>query len=175
MKITLQTPPPPPPTQCRSSMSAISQLLLTRFWWNFKGRFLGTSRTDSNCLGDICPRNICPRNICPYQEYLSCYWPNFNETLKVGSWEHLEQISTVTMTFVQTTFVQVCPKKVGFKKKGLYIKFLFQVWNMKGENCPQKKIQDQNNLKWFYRTLFFSKFPILFSAPKKGRHKGHFW
>ena len=69
-------------------MLAISQLLLTRFWWNFKGRFLWTFRTDSNCQGDICPRNICPRDICPYQEYLSCYWPDFDETLQVGSWEH---------------------------------------------------------------------------------------
>ena len=32
-----------------NSMSAISQLLLSRFWWNFKGRFLETSRVDSNC------------------------------------------------------------------------------------------------------------------------------
>ena len=64
------------------SISWISQLLLTRFWWNFKDRFLGTSRTASNCHGDICPGNICPRNICPYQEYLSSSWPNFDETLK---------------------------------------------------------------------------------------------
>jgi len=82
-------------------MLAISQLLLTRFWWNFKGRFLWTFRTDSNCQGDICPRNICPRDICPYQEYLSCYWPDFDETLQVGSWEHLEKIPTVTVTFRQ--------------------------------------------------------------------------
>ena len=26
------------------------------------------------------------------QQYLSCYWPNFDETLKVSSWEHLEHI-----------------------------------------------------------------------------------
>jgi len=25
-------------------------------------------------------------------QYLSCYWPDFDETLNVGSWEHLEQI-----------------------------------------------------------------------------------
>ena len=31
------------------SISGISQLLLTRFWWNFTGKFLGTSRKDSNC------------------------------------------------------------------------------------------------------------------------------
>ena len=30
---------------------------------------------------------------------------DFDETLKVGSWEHLEQISTVRVTFVQATFV----------------------------------------------------------------------
>ena len=96
-----------PTTHHRNSMSAISQLLLNGFWWNFQGRFLGTFRTDSNCQGDICPRNICPRDICPYQEYLSCYWPDFDETLQVGSWEHLEQIPTVTVTFVQATFVLV--------------------------------------------------------------------
>ena len=39
------------------------------------------------------------------QQYLSCYWPDFDETLKVGSWEHLEQFATVTVTFVQSTFV----------------------------------------------------------------------
>ena len=32
--------------------------------------------------------------------YLCCYWPDFDETLKAGSWELLEQIPTVTETFV---------------------------------------------------------------------------
>ena len=41
------------------------------------------------------------------QQYLSCYWPDFDETLKGGSWEHIEQITTVTVTFVQATFVKV--------------------------------------------------------------------
>ena len=31
--------------------------------------------------------------------------PEFDETLKIGSWEHLEQIPTVMVTFVQATFV----------------------------------------------------------------------
>ena len=39
------------------------------------------------------------------QQYFSCYWPDLDQTLKVGSWEHLEQIKTVTVTFVQATFV----------------------------------------------------------------------
>ena len=71
------------------SISGISQLLLTWFWWNIKGRFLGTSRTDSNCHSDICPCNICLCDICPYQEYFSYYWPNFDQTLKLGFWDHL--------------------------------------------------------------------------------------
>ena len=70
---------PPPPTT-KNSMSAISQQLLTRFWLNFKGSFLGASRTDSNYQVDTCPGNICPGDICPYQEYLSCYWPDFDKT-----------------------------------------------------------------------------------------------
>ena len=41
------------------------------------------------------------------QQYLSCYWPDFDETLKVGSWEHLEQIPTVMVTFAQVTFIHI--------------------------------------------------------------------
>ena len=81
------------------------QLLLTRFWPNLKSRYLGTSRTDFSCHGDICSGNTCPGYICLYQEYLNCYWPDFDETLKIGSWEHLEQIPTVMVTLVQATFV----------------------------------------------------------------------
>ena len=54
---------------------------------------------------DICPCNICPENICPYQQYLSCYWPDFDQIFKIGSWDNLELISTAMATFVQTLFV----------------------------------------------------------------------
>ena len=57
----------------------ILQLLLTKFWPNFKGNFMGTSRTDANCYGEICPGNICPSNICLYQQYLRCFWSNFDQ------------------------------------------------------------------------------------------------
>ena len=67
---------------------------------------LGTSRTDSNFHSEIWPGNIRPGDICPYQKYLSCYWPNFDETLKVTSWEHLKKIQTIKMAFVQATLVQ---------------------------------------------------------------------
>ena len=90
MKMTVHTHPDPPPHHT-NSMSLISQLLLTRFWPNFKDRFLGLSWTDSNCHSDICPGNICQGDICPYQEYLSCYWPDFDQSLKVVFWDHLNR------------------------------------------------------------------------------------
>ena len=41
------------------------------------------------------------------QQYLSCYSPDFYETLNIGSWKHLEQIPTVMVAFVWATFVLV--------------------------------------------------------------------
>ena len=64
-------PPPPPPPTTINSMSAISQLLLTLFWPNFKVRSLGPSLTDSNYHGDICPGNICHGDISPYMRNIS--------------------------------------------------------------------------------------------------------
>ena len=49
----------------------------------------------------------CPGDICPYLEYLSCYLPDFDETLNVASLEHIQQITTVTTTFVMGTFVHI--------------------------------------------------------------------
>ena len=56
-----------PPHHHTNSMSVISQLLLTRFWWNFKRRFMGLSWTDFNCCSNICPGNICQGDICPHK------------------------------------------------------------------------------------------------------------
>ena len=39
------------------------------------------------------------------QQYLSSYRPDFDQALKVGSLDHLEQILIVTVTFDWTTFV----------------------------------------------------------------------
>ena len=41
------------------------------------------------------------------QQYLSYYSPDFDETLNIGSWEYLEPIPNVSVTFVQTKFAQV--------------------------------------------------------------------
>ena len=108
------------------SISGISLLLLTPFWRNFKGRFLGPSLTDANSHGDICPGNICPGDICPYQEYLSCYcfgsnkflnqnffWPlNFWDLTFFGS--TLDKIFR-TNIFSETKFFR--PNKFLTKKK----------------------------------------------------------
>ena len=95
------------------SISTISQLLLVRFWPNFKGRFLGPIWTYSNFQNDICSGNICPCDIYPYQEYLSCHKPDFDQTLKVGSWDHLEHIPTVTKIPQQ----KFCQQKSSTRKK----------------------------------------------------------
>ena len=66
----------------------ISQLLLTRFWPNFKSRYLGTSWRDFSCHGDICPGNVSPGDICPYQHYLSSmtqFLPNFWDPIFWGT------------------------------------------------------------------------------------------
>ena len=67
--------------------------------------FLGPFRTYLN--GNICPGNICQGDICPCQKYLSCYYPYFDKTLKVDSWDPLELIPTVMATFVQVNFFLV--------------------------------------------------------------------
>ena len=45
-----------------------------------------------------------------YWQYLSCYWPDFDETLKVGSWEHLEQIPTLMVTIVNIVTTPTQPQ-----------------------------------------------------------------
>ena len=69
-----------PPTTQTISISAISQLLLTQFWANFKGRFWSPFLTGCNCNDDICPSNIRPGHICQYRKYLSCYWSNLDHS-----------------------------------------------------------------------------------------------
>ena len=48
------------------------------------------------------------------QQYLSCYRLDFDQTLKVDSWDHFELIPTVMATFVKSTFVlaDICPGNI---------------------------------------------------------------
>ena len=56
----------------------------------------------------------------------SCYLPDFDQTLKVGYWDTLEQIPTAMMTFVQATsvltiFVHI--KNISAVTDPIFIKF----------------------------------------------------
>ena len=75
-------------------------------------RYFEDQPDSGNCHYDICPGNIFPGDICPYKQYLSRYWPNFDQTFNEGSWEHIQQITTVTTTFVQATFVHISNNSV---------------------------------------------------------------
>ena len=87
------------------SISGISQLWLTIYRPNFKSRFDWPSRTDSNNQGDIYLGKICPGGICPYLEYLSCYWLDFDQTLKLGSRDLFWQTAVkVTMIIFHSDF-----------------------------------------------------------------------
>ena len=117
------------------SISAISQLLLVRFGSNFKQRVRGTYTTDYNCHHDICPGNICP-----YQQYLSCYWPDLDQTLNKGSLEHIQQITTVTTTFVWATFVfhsQLIKLLVSFPVLFSFVELHYMKWNFYLVSRPQ--------------------------------------
>merc|ERR1712115_361904 len=97
---------------------------------------------------------ICPGNICPYQQYLSCYWPDFDQTLNEGSWEHIKQITTVIMTFVHATF---------FLGTFVYISNIsaFQAEHFRLQSCYLKR----QNFKLKEKISFYR---IKFSA--KGKH-----
>ena len=55
-------------------MSAITQVLLIRFWQNFKRSFLGSSLTINNGQSDNCPGNICLGDICPTLSNTEMIW-----------------------------------------------------------------------------------------------------
>ena len=83
------------------------QHLLTRFWPNFKvycsawPRLKMTTKIGLHTITTHPhhpPHKLLDSNI-------SCYWPNFDQTLDIGPWEHLQQIPAVTVTFFQATFV----------------------------------------------------------------------
>ena len=50
------------------------------------------------------PPPLTPTTETQCKQYLSCYLPSFDKFLKVGSWEHLEQILPIPLKFVQAIF-----------------------------------------------------------------------
>ena len=45
------------------------------------------------------------------QQYLSSYWPDLDQTLNKGSWEHIQQITTVTTCPGNICPGDICPYK----------------------------------------------------------------
>ena len=120
------------------SISGISKVLVTQFWPNFKGSFLGPYLTDANCHGDICLGNkyvlatyihiriisavtdpIFTKLLRPnfFQQNLSCYWPAINQTFGT---QFLGGLIIVVQHFTTTSFD---PNIFG-TKNSLYPKFL---------------------------------------------------
>ena len=83
------TTQPPPQKPNITNISAVTDPILSKL-----GRFLGTYRKDSSCNGDICPGNISPDDNCSYQEYLSFYWPEFDQTFTT-----ITTTTTILMVF----------------------------------------------------------------------------
>ena len=128
-------------------ISGISQLLPTQCWPNFKVRFLEPSLTASEYQVDICRGNICPGDICPYEEYLSFYWPNVDQTLKV-------KMPTVMVIFVHSTFVLVTFGQ--FRNISILTKTIFDLLFLEPDhfswNCCTQNLLDST---FFWTKIFF--------------------
>ena len=142
------------------SISGISQLLLVWFWPKFKSRFLELFLTFTNCQSDIFQGNICPGDICPYQEYLSCYWPNFDQTFLA---QFFESLNFLAQNFVSLKFFE-------------HNIFLDQ--NCFGDICPY---QEYLSCYWpdFYKTFWVFEdhnfFWTLIFWPNILLNQHHFW
>ena len=72
------------------------QRCLKEVQWASEETFKGFSRMFQGCFKDVSKKfqntpTLPTQTQC--QQYLSCYWPAFDETVEVGSWEHLQKIS----------------------------------------------------------------------------------
>ena len=67
------------PTYRTYSMSALSQLISTPFWPNFKDRFFGSTTTTitTSSFSTTTKKN-------QQQQYISDYWHDFDQMLKIG-------------------------------------------------------------------------------------------
>ena len=112
--------------------------------------FLDTSLTDANRYGDICPVNIFPCDIYPYQEYLSCYWLNFDLTLKLDSKKKFNLLF-LNLSFLDQNFFwhNFCLTQIFFGPTLLGLKFfgngLFLDQTFFGTNFFLDKNNNNNN------------------------------
>ena len=83
MKMTLVHPPPPPPptTTHTNSKSSLSQLFLTRFLPNFKGRYVGSTTTIITTTWTTTTTTATKQQQQDQQkQHFIYYWPDFNQT-----------------------------------------------------------------------------------------------
>ena len=129
---------------------------------------LGPSSTDANCHGNICPGKICPGDIYPYQDYLSCYWPNFDQTFwALTFWTPI--FSVLNFVWSKKKFDQkvIWPKKIS--NQIFWHKFFWTPIFFTQQIFYQKK-------KW--HNIFLTQqfqFPNFFFQPKNVYFPKNFW
>ena len=131
------------------SISAISQLLLARFWPNFKGRFLGPFWTYPNCHSDIFKKYSPPKNVAEKRILLQKNLPNSKFQRK---------------KWIQKMFAEknVCLKnfaKKMFCKKNFAIEIFWKKNKQLAENILPKKILPKKipSKKMFCQKKIFAK------------------
>ena len=106
---------------------------------------MGTSTTDSSCHCDICPGNICPGYICPYQQYISCYWLDFDQTSKARHLSSQHMSMSVISQLLLAQFTKKVLAQNFFQNKSFFPK----------KNLRPMIFLDQN---YFGSTFFGPKF-----------------
>ena len=81
------------------------------------------------------------------RQYLGSYWLDFDQTLKVGSWDHLEHIPTVTKISQQKFCWQKCSTKKNYNKKIFAERNFAPKFFCQQKNFPTKNIC-QKNFHW---------------------------
>ena len=129
------------------SRSGISQLLLTRFWQNFNGSFLGPCLTNAICHKNICLGNICSCDICSDQQYLRFFLDYFfnidSDINEIENWKWNIQKNVVLKKSLEekmncwSTKKFLVQKMFGLKKFWSKKKF----WSEKNLNHPTSETQ----------------------------------
>ena len=155
-------------------ISGIFQLLLIRFWPNFKSWILGPCLKEANCHGDICTGIIASYDICPYHQYLSCCWSDFDQTYWIKFlW---------TKMFLDTTSLdpnfsrpKICLDPKLFRAQNLWSSNLIGLKNFANQNI----FHTQNILFILKRNVKFFFRPKTFANPKffqnSFRTQSFFW
>ena len=69
---------------------------------NFASSILQDGAMDWHYSDHIPPTHPPYQQLMFRQQYLSCYWPDLDQTLNKGSWEHIQQKTTVQISKLNT-------------------------------------------------------------------------